>query len=89
MTPLQQVAERQLLRSVTVGNGRDTDAMTPALYSVIFPCAAAGANLALPSVEDQIADFLDGKTHGESLLHALYDHILDEPVPERMRGLFR
>ena len=63
--------------------------MTPALYSPIFSFAASGANSALPSVAEQIVDFLDGKTHGESLLHALYDHVLDEPVPERMRGLFR
>jgi hypothetical protein len=40
-------------------------------------------------VEDQVMDFLDGKTHGEELFHALYDHVLDEPVPERMRALFR
>jgi hypothetical protein len=41
------------------------------------------------SVEDQIDDFLDGRTHGEDLLHALYDHVLDEPIPERMRSLFK
>ena len=35
-------------------------------------------------VEQQILDFLDGKTHGEELLHALHDHVLDEPIPERM-----
>jgi hypothetical protein len=40
------------------------------------------------SVEDQISDFLDGRTHGEELFHALYDHVLDEPVPERLRALF-
>ena len=40
-------------------------------------------------VGEQLLDFLDGKTDGEELLHALYDHVLDEPVPERMRGLFR
>lgn len=34
-------------------------------------------------------DFLDGKTHGEGLFHALYDHVLDEPIPERMRALLR
>ena len=36
-----------------------------------------------------IANFLDGRTHGESLLHALYDHILAEPVPERLRELLK
>jgi hypothetical protein len=61
--------------------------MTPTLRSLIFPCAVSGVNLVLPPLEDQIADFLDGRTHGESLLHALYDHVLDEPIPEPMRGL--
>ena len=41
------------------------------------------------AIEEQILDFLDGKTHGEDLLHALHDHVLDEPIPERMRALFR
>jgi hypothetical protein len=44
---------------------------------------------ATDTVEEQILDFLDGRTHGEDLLHALHDHVLDEPVPERMRALFR
>jgi hypothetical protein len=34
-----------------------------------------------------IANFLDGRTHGESLLHALYDYVLDESIPERLREL--
>ena len=37
----------------------------------------------------EIRDFLTGKTDGEDLLHALYDHVLDEPVPERLRALLR
>lgn len=48
--------------------------------------------LALPeekSIEQQVSDFLDGKTHGEELFHALYDHVLEEPIPERMGALFR
>ena len=40
-------------------------------------------------IAHDIADFLAGKTHGESLLHALYDNILDEPIPERMRELLK
>jgi hypothetical protein len=40
-------------------------------------------------VEDQILPFLDGRTHGEELLHALYDYVLDEPIPEQMRLLFK
>jgi hypothetical protein len=42
-----------------------------------------------PPVERQIIDFLDGRTHGEDLLHALYDHILDEPIPQRIRSLLQ
>jgi hypothetical protein len=41
------------------------------------------------TVEEQIRDFLEGRTNGENLLHALHDHVLDEPIPERMRALFR
>ena len=40
------------------------------------------------TVGEQLLDFLDGRTNGEELLHALYDHVLDERVPERMRALF-
>ena len=41
------------------------------------------------AVGEQLLDFLDGRTDGEELLHTLYDHVLDEPVPKRMRALFR
>ena len=40
-------------------------------------------------VDRDIRDFLTGKTDGENLLHALYDHVLDEPVPERLKALLR
>lgn len=36
-----------------------------------------------------IRDFVAGKTDGGSLLHALYDHVIDEPVPERLRAILR
>ena len=41
------------------------------------------------AIREQLLDFLDGRTHGEDLLHGLYDYVLGEPVPERMRALFR
>ncbi len=63
--------------------------MIPAIHPLILPYAVLGTASLLPSVEDQILDFLDGRTHGESLLHALYDHVLDEPIPDRMRGLLK
>jgi hypothetical protein len=50
-------------------------------------CGIPGPAFLHAPVEDQIMDFLDGRTHGEGVLHVLYDYILDEPVPERMRSL--
>lgn len=40
-----------------------------------------------PSIDGQIRDFIAGRTNGEGLLHALYDHVLDEPVPPRLRAV--
>jgi len=37
------------------------------------------------SVDASIAAFLDGRTNGEGPLHALFDHVLDEPIPHSMR----
>ena len=39
-------------------------------------------------VGEQLLDFLDGRTDGEELLHAIYDHVLGEPVPDGMQALF-
>ena len=51
--------------------------------------SASPLMIPMPSIRDQIIDFLDGRTHGEELLHALYDHVLDEPIPAAMRALLR
>jgi hypothetical protein len=61
----------------------------PEMYLDSTLSAAAELEIARPSIEDQIAAFLDGRTHGEELLHALYDYVLDEPVPVRMRALLQ
>jgi hypothetical protein len=45
--------------------------------------------VAYMSIDRGIRDFLAGKTNGEQLLHELYDHVLDEPVPERLRVALR
>ncbi|HEX3863481.1 MAG TPA: hypothetical protein VHY35_17495 [Stellaceae bacterium] len=50
---------------------------------------AAHSSIARSSVDREIRDFLSGKTHGESLLHQLYDHVLDEPVPAHLRAVLR
>ena len=41
------------------------------------------------SVADRIADFVEGRTHGEDLLPELYDYVLEEPIPPRMRTLLK
>jgi hypothetical protein len=41
------------------------------------------------SADRAIRDFLSGKNDGEQLLHAIYDHVLDEPVPERLKALLK
>ena len=47
------------------------------------PHAATG------TIERRIRDFLDGKTHGEDVLNALYGAPMKEPVPERLRAVLR
>lgn len=45
--------------------------------------------IAIPSVDRDIRDFVAGRTDGADLLHALYDHVLDEPVPQRLRAVLQ
>lgn len=52
-------------------------------------CAAAQRWVARPSLDREIGDFIAGRTDGEAVLHALYDHVLDEPVPLRLRALLK
>jgi hypothetical protein len=42
-----------------------------------------------PSTELPIRRFLTGETTGRDVLEALYDHVLDEPVPQRLTDLLR
>lgn len=37
----------------------------------------------------EVYDFLSGESEGAPLFHALYDSILDEPVPDRLRAVVR
>jgi Anti-sigma factor NepR len=46
-----------------------------------------GPEITPRQVECDIRVFLAGRTNGETLLRALYDHVLDEPVPQRLRAL--
>lgn len=52
-------------------------------------CDPVNHRIARCSTDREIRDFLAGRTDGEVLLHALYDHVLDEAVPERLRALLR
>ena len=40
-------------------------------------------------VDAEIRSFLAGENDGEDLLHAIYDHVLDEPIPERLLAIVR
>ena len=62
----------------------------PERNAVPARCGRPRPPLAPPiSMADRIAAFLDGKTHGEDLLHELYDYVLEEPIPESMRELLK
>ncbi|MFZ3237031.1 MAG: hypothetical protein WA417_08960 [Stellaceae bacterium] len=52
-------------------------------------CRFATAELPTRPVEARISAFLDGKTNGEELLHALFDHVLHEPIPQSMRAILK
>jgi hypothetical protein len=41
------------------------------------------------SIKARIAAFLDGGSNEEELLHALYDHVLSEPIPRSMRTILK
>jgi hypothetical protein len=45
--------------------------------------------IVISSVDRDIRDFLAGETDGADLLHALYDHVLDEPVPQSLRAVLK
>jgi hypothetical protein len=83
-----RLAERAEIGHIPRRAGHALDTMGTIVmgYStaVYIPCRPA---VPYPSVHEQIAAFLDGKTHGEELLHQLYDYVLDEPIPESMRAL--
>ena len=50
---------------------------------------AAEPRIAMSWIDRDIRDFLGGRNEGEDLLHALYDDVLDEPVPERLSALLK
>jgi hypothetical protein len=63
--------------------------MSVQMCPVVSRCHNGEPWQATPSIDRLIRDFVLGRSDGEDVLNALYDHVLDEPVPERMRALFR
>jgi hypothetical protein len=54
-----------------------------------FRCRYDTSGMPPRSVEARIAAFLDGKSDGGDLLHALYDHVLHDPMPAAMRAILK
>ena len=52
-------------------------------------CSYTESMTPVRSVDSQIRAFLSGENDGEELLRAIYDHVLDEPVPERLKALLK
>jgi hypothetical protein len=50
---------------------------------------AVEPHVAMSWIDGDIRDFLAGRSDGKDLLHALYDHVLDEPIPERLRAVLK
>lgn len=61
--------------------------INPMIMAANVRCRYGNAQLPAGSTAQRIAAFLDGRTNGEELLHALYDHVLKEPIPAPMRAL--
>jgi hypothetical protein len=55
----------------------------------VAKCSFAESLVPVRSVDSQIRAFLAGDSDGEEVLHAIYDHVLDEPVPERLKALLK
>jgi hypothetical protein len=51
--------------------------------------AAVPVNLAAPSVERQIIDFLNGRSDGAELMLAIYGDVADEKLPPRLAQLVK
>jgi hypothetical protein len=49
----------------------------------------AKPRVATGTTDRRIRDFLDGKTHGEDVLNALYGAAMKEPIPERLLAVLR
>jgi hypothetical protein len=64
-------------------------AMTPNLQIATAAPTSAAAGASAGSFDRRIRAFLNGESHGKDVLDALYGHVADEPIPERLRALLR
>ena len=64
-------------------------AMMTNLQIAIAASASAAIVGSAGSIDRRIRDFLNGESHGEDVLGALYGHVADEPLPQRLRALLR
>jgi hypothetical protein len=71
-------------KQASKNTGLDTMCYDKSRAETIAGCAVPGGTLIESSVPARVAAFLDGTTCGEDLLHALYDYVLEEPIPEAM-----
>jgi hypothetical protein len=78
-----------LVRNKLAGSRDMSDARNPFAMAAHVRCRYGTAKLPAQSVKASIAAFLDGGTNGEDLLHALYDHVLSEPIPNSMRRILQ
>lgn len=59
------------------------------VMNLAIKCSFAETIIPTRSVDSQIRAFIAGDNDGEDLLHAIYDHVLDEPVPARLQALLK
>jgi hypothetical protein len=62
---------------------------SPLTMNLAIKCSFVESTSPPHSVDNQIRAFLAGDNDGEDLLHQIYDHVLDEPIPERLRALLK
>jgi hypothetical protein len=79
-------------RGASPSNATTADLQPPEKYLAMYLAVkhrSEEPRIAMSLIDRDIRDFLDGKNDGEDLFHALYDHVLDEPVPQRLSALLK
>ena len=59
------------------------------MYLDTVPAFAASTEAADGHIDAAIRRYLDGENDGQALFQALYDDVLDEPIPASMLALVR